>query len=120
MTDRPTHPLTKEAYLTIVIDADTRPETKQFFSANFDLINATTHKMAITAACNTRWYGEIREWTDEGKKAMNAVITAVACCAEYHIEETIRTPYDSHELIKALVSDRYMAWRRPSETYMCM
>tara|TARA_R110000744_G_scaffold19459_3_gene51378 strand:+ start:55 stop:423 length:369 start_codon:yes stop_codon:yes gene_type:complete len=121
MTDRPTHPLTKEAYLTIVNDADIRPETNAFFEVNFHIINATTHKMAVDAACNTRWYGEIREWTDEGAKAMNAVITAVACCATYHIESTLPMymPYDSHELIKALVGDRYRAWRMPSETYMC-
>lgn len=128
MTDRPTHPLTKEAYLTIVNDADTRPSTKAFFEANFYSINDATHKMAVDAACNTRYYGEIREYTEDGKKAMEHVITAVACCVSHHLEligsafagETFRVPHDSHAILKALVSDRYLAWRRPSETYMCM
>ena len=70
MTDRPTHPLTKEQYELIVVEAGMRLDTAEFFRENYDLLNTTTHKMAIDAACNTAWGGNLRTWTDDGKRAI--------------------------------------------------
>jgi hypothetical protein len=124
MTDRPTHPLTKEQYELIVAEAGMRPDTVEFFIENYDLLNTTTHKMAIDAACNASWGGSLRAWTDDGKRAIDAVVTAVACCASYHIEAHMvkghYMPSDSYKGLRALVGNRYRAWRSPSETYMCM
>ena len=123
MTDRPTHPLTKEEYLEIVLEAKMSPQTTEVFMVNFELINNTTHRMAIAAACENAWGQNIKKWTDEGKRAIEAVIISVACCASFHIGETLDRFFmntDAYKAIRALVGDRYKAYRLPSETYMCM
>ena len=124
MTDRPTHPLTKEEYLEIVLEAKMSPQTTEVFMVNFELINHTTHRMAIAAACENAWGSLLpAKWTEEGKKAIEAVIISVACCASFHIGETLDRFFmntDAYKAIRALVGDRYKAYRLPSETYMCM
>lgn len=124
MTDRPTHPLTKPEYLEIVLEAKMRPETVEVFLANFELINNTTHRMAIAAACENAWGSLLpAKWTDEGKKAIEAVIISVASCASFHIDSNLDHFFistDAYKAVRALVSSRYKAFRLPSETYMCM
>lgn len=123
MTDRPTHPLTKEQYLEIVLEAKMNPRTTEVFMENFELINNTTHRMAIAAACENAWGSNIKKWTDEGKRAIEAVIISVACCASFHIDSHIESFFihtDAYTAIRALVGNRYRAYRLPSETYMCM
>lgn len=123
MTDRPTHPLTKPQYLEIVLEAKMNPHTTEVFFQNFELINNTTHRMAIAAACENAWGQNIKKWTEEGKRAIEAVIISVACCASFHIDSNLdhfAIHTDAYTAIRALVGDRYRAFRLPSETYMCM
>lgn len=124
MTDRPTHPLTKEEYLEIVLEAKMNAHTTEVFFENFELIRRVTHRMAIAAACENGWNNLLpAKWTDEGKKAIEAVIISVACCASYQIGDNIdhfNIHTDAYVGIRALVANRYRAWRMPSETYMCM
>lgn len=124
MTDRPTHPLTEEEYLVIVLEAAMNPRTTEVFMENFELINNATHRMAIAAACENSWSSLLpAKWTDEGKKAIEATIISVACCANFHISENLDRFFiltDAYQGLRALVGNRYRAYRMPSETYMCM
>lgn len=123
MTDRPTYPLSKEQYLEVVLASKMRPHTTEIFMENYDLISSVTRDMACQAACEAHWSNNIHAWTDEGRKAVEQIIVSVACCASYHINHVLEghtLPTDAYLGLRALVGNRYRAWRAPSETYMCM
>ena len=127
MTDRPSYPLTEEAYLEIVNSTEfysepTTVSTEQFMISNRPLITELVFSMTTKAACEVYWNSDIKSWTDEGKIAINAVIETIDTCIRATLKVMTGTypPIGSYEIFRAMVRKQYNAWRPPSETYMCM
>lgn len=123
MTDRPSYPLTEAEFLEIVKTADPEAydDTIMYMIDNREIITDLVFQMSTKAACEVYWNNDIRAWTDSGKVAIDAVIETIDTC----LRVTLRmvngnySPIGCYTLVRALVRKQFIAWRPPSETYLC-
>lgn len=127
MTDRPSFPLTEEAYREIVDTTEFYSEpmpisTEQYMMNNREVITELVFSMSTKAACEVYWNNDIRAWTDEGRIAIKQVIDTIALCVKASLKVMTGqyAPIGSTDIFRALVRKQYNAWRPPSETYLCM